>query len=97
MSISQQRINFLKIKKLKNLKDCTIDFSNKPLVAIMGVNGVGKSTILHALACCYKPTSITRKDYKFSEFFYQIHTHFGTIVIFQSFAHIEIILAFLTR
>lgn len=69
MSISQQRINFLKIKKLKNLKDCTIDFSNKPLVAIMGVNGVGKSTILHALACCYKPTSITRKDYKFSEFF----------------------------
>lgn len=69
MPISQQRINSLKIKKLKNLKNCNIDLSNKPLVAIMGVNGVGKSTILHALACCYKPTATPRKDYKFSEFF----------------------------
>ena len=64
MPISQQRINSLKIKKLKNLKNCNIDLSNKPLVAIMGVNGVGKSTILHALACCYKPTATPRKDYK---------------------------------
>ncbi len=35
MPISQQRINSLKIKKLKNLKNCNIDLSNKPLVAIM--------------------------------------------------------------
>lgn len=69
MPISEQRINSLEIRKLKNLQNCTIDFSSKPLVAIMGVNGVGKSTILHALACCYKPTSIPRKDYQFTEFF----------------------------
>ena len=47
----------------------TVDFSEGPLIAIMGVNGAGKSTILHALACCYKPDHTARKDYKFTEFF----------------------------
>lgn len=46
-----------------------MDLSEGPLIAIMGVNGAGKSTILHALACCYKPGEEERKDYKFSEFF----------------------------
>lgn len=36
----------------------------------MGVNGSGKSTIIHALACCFKPLlSHTRRNWKFSEFF----------------------------
>ena len=69
MPSSQQKIISLDITKLKNIKNCKLDFSGKPLTAIMGVNGIGKSTILHALACCYKPTSVQRKDYKFSEFF----------------------------
>lgn len=69
MPSSQQKIISLDITKLKNIKNCKIDFSGKPLTAIMGVNGIGKSTILHALACCYKPTDVERKDYKFPDFF----------------------------
>lgn len=69
MPISQQRIESVYIAKLKSLKGLSVDFSEKPLVAIMGVNGAGKSTILHALACCYKPDHSARKDYKFTEFF----------------------------
>lgn len=71
MPISQQRIKSINIHKLKNLKNVEIDFSENNLIAIMGVNGVGKSTILHALACCYRPddNGPPRRDYKFSEFF----------------------------
>ncbi|WP_449075392.1 AAA family ATPase, partial [Ruminococcus sp.] len=55
--------------KLKGLNNVNIKFSDT-LTAIMGVNGAGKSTILHALACCYKPLDgETREDYKFSYFF----------------------------
>lgn len=69
MPISQQVLKSISITKLKNLRNVEINFQGSPLVAIMGVNGVGKSTILHALACCYKPNENPRKDYKFSEFF----------------------------
>lgn len=55
MQISEQYIESIHFDKLKNLKDLTLNFSDTRLTAIMGVNGAGKSTILHALACCYKP------------------------------------------
>lgn len=41
--------------KLKRLKDLTIEFPEIGVVALMGENGIGKSTVLHALACLYKP------------------------------------------
>lgn len=41
--------------KLKRLKDLTIEFPEKGVVALMGENGIGKSTVLHALACIYRP------------------------------------------
>lgn len=71
MAISQQRLESIKIQKLKSLQNMEMDLSENNLIAIMGVNGVGKSTILHALACCYRPTDgdTQRRDYKFSEFF----------------------------
>ena len=70
MQISEQYIESIHFNKLKNLKDLTLNFSDTRLTAIMGVNGAGKSTILHALACCYKPLEgETREDYKFSYFF----------------------------
>lgn len=70
MSISEQYTNKIEITKLKNLVDVSLDFTDKRLTAIMGVNGSGKSTVLHALACCYKPlSSMERKDYKFIDFF----------------------------
>ena len=55
------------IDNLKGIKNLDISFE-KNLTAIMGVNGAGKSTILHALACIYKPYK-NEEDYKFPFFF----------------------------
>jgi AAA15 family ATPase/GTPase len=69
MSISQQRLHKLEIKKLKNVKDVCISFESKNITGILGPNGYGKSTILHALACCFQPPIEGQEDYKFSNFF----------------------------
>ncbi|MDW2885210.1 ATP-dependent nuclease [Exiguobacterium artemiae] len=67
---SQQKIQKIYINNLKNLKEVEIDFRGSPLTALIGINGSGKSTILHALACCYKPVDDTKTiNYKFSQFF----------------------------
>lgn len=63
----KQRITKINIEHLKGLNNLEIDIE-KDLIAIMGVNGVGKSTILHALACTCRPYS-NGKNYKFSFFF----------------------------
>lgn len=55
------------IKKLKGINNLSLEF-DKNLVALMGVNGSGKSTILHALACTYSPYQ-KAQNYKFSDFF----------------------------
>lgn len=47
----------LEIEKLKGLKGLErISFENEPLTGIFGPNGIGKSTILHALAAAYRPS-----------------------------------------
>lgn len=61
-------ITSIDIKELKGLKSLNISFS-KPLTAIMGVNGSGKSTIIHALACCFSPETNWGENWKFSYFF----------------------------
>ncbi|MGI2800130.1 AAA family ATPase [Photobacterium damselae] len=69
------RLNKLSITKLKGLNDCEIDFSPHRVTAIMGINGSGKSSILHALACCFKPIgSSSNPDNRFPDFFTP-HTH----------------------
>lgn len=56
-------------KNLKGLKEVNIVFE-KPLTAIMGVNGSGKTTVIHALACAYQPPKGGHgEDHKFSDFF----------------------------
>lgn len=57
----------LHIDKLKGLKNLDVSFG-EGLTAIMGVNGVGKSTILHALACMFSPAG-EREQYQFGFFF----------------------------
>lgn len=69
MSICQQRLHKLEITKLKNVKDVCISFESKNITGILGPNGYGKSTILHALACCFQPSTEGQEDYKFSNFF----------------------------
>lgn len=71
MSATQQVIHYLKIDHLKGIRNLQeIRFDEKNLTSIVGVNGSGKSTILHALACCYKPEDEKKqKNWKFSDFF----------------------------
>jgi ABC-type branched-subunit amino acid transport system ATPase component len=71
MPVSQQVIHSLVIKKLKGISSLDeIRFDEKPLTAILGPNGCGKSTILHALACCYKPVEgLDQQNWQFRDFF----------------------------
>jgi len=69
MVISQQRLHQLEIQQLKSIKDFSISFEDKNITGILGPNGYGKSTILHALACCFQPPNENQDDYKFSNFF----------------------------
>ncbi|MFH7024911.1 MAG: ATP-dependent endonuclease [Heteroscytonema crispum UTEX LB 1556] len=75
MGIHSQIIHKIDIKKLKNVSNVSIDFEGSPLICLMGVNSCGKSTILYALACVYKPIKKTDDNYKFSMFF-PPHNHF---------------------
>lgn len=71
MAASQQVTHSLSIKKLKGIWALDeIRFDEKPLTAILGPNGCGKSTILHALACCYKPVAdANQQNWQFRDFF----------------------------
>lgn len=71
MPASQQVTHSLSIKKLKGVSSLDeIRFDEKPLTAILGPNGCGKSTILHALACCYKPVEgMDQQNWQFRDFF----------------------------
>ena len=53
-TVVSQTLNRVKFSHLKGINNLGIDFSGKQLTAILGVNGCGKSTILHALACLYR-------------------------------------------
>jgi len=66
--MNQIKITSINITELKGLKNLNISF-DKPLTAIMGVNGSGKSTIIHALACCFSPETDWGENWKFSYFF----------------------------
>ena len=76
MEISNQSIKLINIIKLKQLENVNCSFEGHNLTALLGINGCGKSTILHALACCYQPLT-TGQDHKFSDFFFLITLIFG--------------------
>lgn len=61
------KLTNIHVDELKGIKNLDISF-DKNLTAIMGVNGSGKSTILHILACIFKPFK-AGENYKFSFFF----------------------------
>ena len=64
----QQKLNWVRFDKLKNLKDVELSFAEKRVIGIFGPNGCGKSTILHSLLCLYKPKN-QGVNYRFSDFF----------------------------
>ena len=61
------KTEYIKVSYLKGLRDVTIRFE-KPLTAIMGVNGAGKTTVIHALACAYQPDG-QGENHRFPDFF----------------------------
>ncbi len=61
-----ERVTF---SHLKGINDLEISFGGKEVTAIFGVNGCGKSTILHALACLYRPNSCAGEKNYFTRFF----------------------------
>ena len=65
--MEKTRIRKVFFKKLKGLNDVEISFSDT-LTAIMGVNGSGKTTVIHALACIYQPDG-KGENHRFPEFF----------------------------
>ena len=68
MAVSQQILHSIHIKTLKGIIDLDVSFEGSSVTAILGPNGNGKSTILHALACAFSPSQ-DGEDYKFSWFF----------------------------
>ncbi|MEZ8414506.1 AAA family ATPase [Vibrio splendidus] len=66
--ICQQKLESLKVRKLKNLIELDLNFEGALVTAILGPNGNGKSTVLHALACAYQPID-KGENLKFSNFF----------------------------
>ena len=67
--MEQYILKSIYFKELKCIRDAEFVFQ-KPLTAIMGVNGSGKTTVIHALACAYQPLDHDKgENYKFSDFF----------------------------
>jgi ABC-type branched-subunit amino acid transport system ATPase component len=61
----QQLLKGIRIEKLKHIKDLTIELdTSKNLTALIGINGCGKSSILHMISCLYHPPIIKVKDEK---------------------------------
>lgn len=71
MASTQQRLHSIHFGLLKNLKNLELDLEPCNVTGIFGVNGSGKSTIIHALLCIFKPKSndSNKMDYRFNQFF----------------------------
>ena len=66
---SQQILKSIDFVQLKCLRNFSLPLEDKSVTGIFGPNGSGKSTILHALACVYKPSALGGENHKFSYFF----------------------------
>lgn len=67
-----QRIEYIEFDSLKGLHNVRIDLSGKDVTAILGENGIGKTTILQALACSFRGVASNEHTYKFVEFFKRV-------------------------
>lgn len=87
MPTTQQQLHSIKINRLKNIVDLEMSFDGLPVTAILGPNGNGKSTVLHALASAFQPVS-DGENYKFSSFFLP-----NTDALWQG-SHLEIVYSY---
>lgn len=61
-------ISSIEIANLKGLKNVKIQISDG-VTCLIGANGTGKSSVLHALACAYQSYTQEGNDYNLSDFF----------------------------
>lgn len=60
----------MSITKLKRLSNIEVTFADEGLTGILGPNGSGKTSILYALSCVYRPESNSNnQDYRYPKFF----------------------------
>lgn len=69
LSDMRQTIDRVIFHHLKHLNDLDIDFIGHEVTGIFGVNGCGKSTILHAIACFYRSNGHNGETNYFTRFF----------------------------
>lgn len=67
-----QRIDYIEFDSLKGLRNVRVDLTGNDVTAILGENGVGKTTILQALACSFRGVTLDEHTYKFVEFFKRV-------------------------
>lgn len=72
MPVTPQRLDRVVFHQLKGLMNLDISFGDKNVTGIFGVNGCGKSTILHAIACFYKASSSYAETNYFTRFFKRV-------------------------
>lgn len=68
-----QTLDTVTFHKLKHLRDLEIDFTGCNVTGIFGVNGCGKSSILHALACFYRSLNAGSETNYFTRFFKRVN------------------------
>lgn len=72
MPVTPQRLDRVVFHQLKGLINLDISFGDKNVTGIFGVNGCGKSTILHAIACFYKASLPHAETNYFTRFFKRV-------------------------
>lgn len=72
ITIVNQRLESVTFHHLKHLRELEIDFSGKGVTGIFGVNGCGKSSILHAIACFYRSLNDGSESNYFTRFFKKV-------------------------
>lgn len=74
INIIDQTLDSVTIHNLKHIRDLDLDFRGNRVTGVFGVNGCGKSSILHALACFYRSLNVnagSESNY-FTRFFKRI-------------------------
>ena len=67
--VLRQTLKSVEFRSLKRLKDVVVNFEGYNVTGIFGPNGCGKSTILHALSCIYRPLDGEGEGNYFTRFF----------------------------
>ncbi|MCC0650805.1 ABC transporter ATP-binding protein [Clostridioides sp. ZZV15-6598] len=99
VSKTYKRMQGIKVKKIDALKNVSFNIEKGKITALLGINGVGKSTILKAIAGLIKIDSgeilidgekMNKNIYNKLAFVPDVESHFSNTTIKESFEFMEI-------